>query len=138
MEKLPVQDTFKGPENWFTGDVYGTPIYSGSHPSRMSATLVRFTPGARTHWHHHPLGQCLHGTDGTGVVVTRDGTVLVITAGETIWTPPEEEHWHGAASGQMMAHLALPEVDDERESANWLEPVSDEEYARAMAIAKKQ
>ncbi len=76
MEKLPVKDTFKGPGSWFTGDVYGSPIYSGTDPSRMSATLVRFTPGARTHWHRHALGQCLHGTDGTGVVVTRDGTVI--------------------------------------------------------------
>ena len=46
MEKLPVKDTFKGPGSWFTGDVYGSPIYSGTDPSRMSATLVRFTPGA--------------------------------------------------------------------------------------------
>ncbi len=61
MEKLPVKDTFKGPGSWFTGDVYGSPIYSGTDPSRMSATLVRFTPGARTHWHRHALGQCLHG-----------------------------------------------------------------------------
>ena len=86
MEKLPVKDTFKGPGSWFTGDVYGSPIYSGTDPSRMSATLVRFTPGARTHWHRHALGQCLHGTDGTGVVVTRDGTVITITAGDTVWT----------------------------------------------------
>ncbi|MEI2774655.1 MAG: cupin domain-containing protein [Tetrasphaera sp.] len=135
MEKLPAKDTFKGPADWFTGDVYGSPIYSGTDPNRMTATLVRFTPGARTHWHRHPLGQCLHGTDGKGVVVARDGTVLVITAGETIWTPPEEEHWHGAVSGQMMAHLALLEVDDEGGSATWLEPVTDEEYAAAMAIA---
>lgn len=135
MQKLPVKDTFKGPESWFTGDVYGSPIYSGTDPSRMSATLVRFTPGARTHWHRHALGQCLHGTDGTGVVVTRDGTVITITAGDTVWTPGGEDHWHGALAGRMMGHLAMLESDGQTDPTTWLEPVDDAEYARAMSVA---
>lgn len=138
MEKLPVKDTFKGPGSWFTGDAYGSPIYSGTDPSRMSATLVRFTPGARTHWHRHALGQCLHGTDGTGVVVTRDGTVITITAGDTVWTPGGEDHWHGALEGRMMCHLAMLERDGETDPTTWLEPVDDAEYARAMSIAAVQ
>ena len=132
MEKVARQDTFKGPAEWFTGDVYGTPLFAGPDPSRMSATMVRFTPGARTHWHRHAVGQCLLSTDGAGVVVTRDGTVVAITAGDTVWTPPEEDHWHGAQAGQMMCHLALIEHDGSNPTA-WLEPVDDEEYARAMA-----
>ena len=129
MEKLPVKDTFKGPGSWFTGDVYGSPIYSGTDPSRMSATLVRFTPGARTHWHRHALGQCLHGTDGT---------VITITAGDTVWTPGGEDHWHGALEGRMMCHLAMLERDGETDPTTWLEPVDDAEYARAMSIAAVQ
>ena len=121
MEKLPVKDIFKGPGSWFTGDVYGSPIYSGTDPSRMSATLVRFTPGARTHWHRHALGQCLHGT-----------------AGDTVWTPGGEDHWHGALEGRMMCHLAMLERDGETDPTTWLEPVDDAEYARAMSIAAVQ
>ena len=42
----------------------------------MIVSLVRFTAGARTNWHSHAIGQTLHVTDGTGLVVTRDGTVI--------------------------------------------------------------
>jgi quercetin dioxygenase-like cupin family protein len=57
----------------FIGDVYVNPIYRGEDPSRMIVSLVRFTSGARTSWHSHAVGQTLHVTDGTGLVVTRDG-----------------------------------------------------------------
>jgi quercetin dioxygenase-like cupin family protein len=29
----------------------------------MTVALVRFTPGARTNWHSHAVGQTLHVTD---------------------------------------------------------------------------
>jgi hypothetical protein len=48
MELKPVRPTVKTPAQNFTGDVYMTPIYSGTGPSRMTVALVRFTPGART------------------------------------------------------------------------------------------
>ena len=47
MELHTPRPTAKGPDAWFSGDVYVTPIYSGRGPSRMTAVLVRFTPGAR-------------------------------------------------------------------------------------------
>lgn len=138
MEKLPINPTGKGPADWFTGDVYVDGIYSGQEPSRMTAAHVHFTPGARTHWHRHALGQTLYGTDGVGLVVTRDGTVIVIGPGETVWTPPQEEHWHGACQTNLMSHIALLESTGTAEATTtWLEPVDDEEYARANA-AKEQ
>ncbi|WP_199506447.1 hypothetical protein [Geodermatophilus sp. TF02-6] len=42
----------------------------------MTVALVRFTPGARTNWHRHAVGQTLHITDGVGLVGTRDGQVV--------------------------------------------------------------
>lgn len=33
----------------------------------MTVSLVRFTPGARTNWHRHAVGQTLHVTDGVGL-----------------------------------------------------------------------
>lgn len=97
----------------------------------MTVANVRFTPGARTNWHRHAVGQTLHGTDGVGLVVTRDGTVIRLTAGDTVWPPPEEEHWHGATDSTMMCHLAMLETTGEDDPTTWLEPVGDEEYARA-------
>ena len=65
MELKPVNPTVKTPAANFTGDVYMTPIYSGTEPSRMTVALVRFTPGARTNWHSHAVGQTLHVTEAS-------------------------------------------------------------------------
>jgi quercetin dioxygenase-like cupin family protein len=97
MELEPARPTAKGPTRTFTGDVYVDPIHQGEEPSRMTVSMVRFTPGAHTNWHSHALGQALHCTDGVGLVVTRDGTVIRLRPGDTVWTPPGQEHWHGAA-----------------------------------------
>ena len=72
------------------------------------------------------------------MVVTRDGTVITITAADTVWTPGGEDHWHGALEGRMMCHLAMLERDGETDPTTWLEPVDDAEYARAMSIAAGQ
>jgi hypothetical protein len=41
-----------------------------------SPLLLLFTPGARTNWHSHAVGQTLHVTDGIGLVQTRDGKTI--------------------------------------------------------------
>ena len=132
MELKPVNPTVKTPAQNFTGDVYMTPIYTGTAPSRMTVALVRFTPGARTHWHSHAVGQTLHVTEGVGMVGTRDGTVLRVRAGDTVICPPAEEHWHGAAADKFMSHLAMLEAEaDGANPTTWLEPVPDEHYQKA-------
>jgi quercetin dioxygenase-like cupin family protein len=127
-----VSPTAKGPAETFTGDVYVTPIYTGTEPSRMTVALVRFTPGARTNSHRHAVGQTLHVTDGVGLVGTRDGTVLRVRAGDTVVCPPDEEHWHGAAADTFMSHLAMLEaLPGHQDPTTWLAPVSDEQYQAA-------
>jgi hypothetical protein len=64
LELKTVNATVKTPARNFTGDVYMTPIYNGTGPSRMTVALVRFTPGAHTNWHSHAVGQTLHVTEG--------------------------------------------------------------------------
>jgi quercetin dioxygenase-like cupin family protein len=64
-------------------------------------------------------------------VVSRDGTVIRLTPGDTVWTLPGEEHWHGAGAGCMMSHLAMLEGTDDGDGTSWLEPVTDEEYLPA-------
>jgi quercetin dioxygenase-like cupin family protein len=132
MELQPVQPTVKTPASNFTGDVYMTPIYRGTEPSRMSISLVRFTPGAHTNWHRHAVGQTLHVTEGVGLVGTRDGSVVRVRAGDTVVCPPDEEHWHGATPDTFMAHLAMLEnLPDGGDPTTWLEPLPDEDYEQA-------
>jgi quercetin dioxygenase-like cupin family protein len=124
--------TVKNPPEWFTGDVWLDPIIAPHDADqRMSGGLVRFAPAARTAWHSHARGQYLRVTEGTALCGTRDGTVVEARPGETIYTPPGEEHWHGAAEDSFMQHLALLEgADDPRETTTWLEHVADEDYRR--------
>ena len=56
----------------------------------MTVALVRFTPGARTNWHSHAVGQTLHVTEGVGLVGTRDGKVLASAPGTPSYAPPGE------------------------------------------------
>ncbi len=131
MELITINTTSKTPAERFTGDVYLTMIKSPTPPSRLVAALVRFTPGARTNWHSHALGQTLHVTEGVGYVVNRDGQVITMRAGDTVWTPPGEEHWHGGTAGNFMCHLALLEAGTDGDGTTWLEPVSDADYQHA-------
>lgn len=134
MELVAQQPTDKAPTHWFTGDVWFDRLHAGQEPSRMNVNLVRFSPGARTHWHIHALGQTLHIVSGIALIGTRDGTVLEARPGETVSCPPGEEHWHGAAPDRFMEHIALWEVKrDGGAEVVWNEPVTDEQYARPRA-----
>jgi quercetin dioxygenase-like cupin family protein len=109
-----------------------TRVYNGTAPSRMTVALVRFTPGARTNWHSHAVGQTLHVTEGVGLVGTRDGQVVRARAGDTVVCPPGEEHWHGAAADTFMSHLALLESSEGgQDPTTWLEPVPSDQYEAA-------
>ncbi|MET1086137.1 MAG: cupin domain-containing protein [Arthrobacter sp.] len=105
----------------------------------MVVACVRFAPKARTAWHSHTNGQTLHITDGVALIGTRDGTVIRATPGQTIYTPPGEEHWHGAAPDRFMEHLAMFEHGDEPSaSAVWLEHVTDNDYNDAYTRSKEE
>lgn len=132
MQVIHISSTVKAPAESFDGDVYITPLKARDDESRLIATLVRFTPGARTHWHSHALGQALHCTEGEGLVVNRDGDVIRLRAGDTVWTPPGEEHWHGGTEGTFMCHVAMLVGDEDGDGATWLEPVTDADYRDAQ------
>ncbi|MGY3128796.1 quercetin dioxygenase-like cupin family protein [Agrococcus sp. UYP33] len=129
MQIQPQQPTVKNPPEWFTGDVWLDPVASPQQEGqRMSAGLVRFAPCARTAWHSHPGGQTLRVVEGVAWMQARGGEVVEVRAGQTVVTPPGEEHWHGAAPDSFMTHLALWETPDGEPSAIWGDHVSDEEY----------
>ena len=121
-------DTAAGPSDWFTGAVYIDAVAAGSGASRVSASNVHFTPGARTHWHTHPNGQTIFVLEGVGRCRRRGGPVEEIRAGDRVFFEPGEEHWHGAAPNRFMLHVAIAQADDEGSVVTWGEPVSDDEY----------
>jgi quercetin dioxygenase-like cupin family protein len=121
-------DTAAGPTDWFTGSVYIDAVAAPAEGTRLSASSVHFTPGARTHWHTHPNGQTIWVTEGLGLCQGRGGPIEVIRPGDRVFFAPGEDHWHGAAGTRFMTHIAMVEVDDEGKAATWGDPVSDEEY----------
>lgn len=113
----------------FAGDVWLDMIAVPHEDSQhLTVGLVRFAPAARTAWHSHEKGQYLHVIQGIGRFGTRDGNVVELHPGQTLYTPPGEEHWHGAAHGTFMEHLAMTENgDDPATTTTWREHVTDEQ-----------
>jgi quercetin dioxygenase-like cupin family protein len=126
MEVQPSTPANRGPADWFTGEVWINPVASGDQPSRLSLGSVHFTPGARTAWHTHSIGQTLYVTEGEGLVQARGEAVLSIRPGDVVNVAGGEWHWHGAAPRHLMTHLALSLGDTE-----WGNQVTDAEYAGA-------
>lgn len=127
IDALPAQE---GPEQFFTGTVQVRLLFGESAPSRMTCGCVTFDPSARSAWHTHPLGQTLIVTAGRGFVQSWGGPVREIKAGDVIWTPPGEKHWHGAAPNSSMTHIAMQESLDGK-NVDWMEKVTDAEYGKA-------
>jgi quercetin dioxygenase-like cupin family protein len=126
----PKQPTAKGPAEWFTGDVYIDGIARGEEPSHVRVSMVRFIPSARTAWHSHAVGQTLYVTEGKGLHQLRGGDIDEIRAGDVVYTPADEWHWHGATPDHFMTPLSLTEAvpGDQRPEAEWGQHVTDDEY----------
>lgn len=121
------QKTVAGPAANFTGDVQVAPLWPASPQIQASGAYVTFAPGARSAWHIHPSGQRLVVVAGTGLVQEWGKPVQELHPGDTVWCPPGVRHWHGAAPGTSMTHLAVTGMADGK-GVQWLEKVSDEAY----------
>ncbi|GGL64926.1 (R)-mandelonitrile lyase [Wenxinia marina] len=130
MEHHPrgARPTTDGSADYFTGAVRITPVIEAPDPARVRAAVVEFQPGARTHWHTHPLGQTLHVLSGRGRVQREGGEVVEIATGDTVWFAPDERHWHGAAPDSAMVHLAIQEAENGK-AVDWAEAVEEAHYA---------
>jgi quercetin dioxygenase-like cupin family protein len=130
VDVRPEQPSIKGPPDTFTGEVWIDPITVGAEPSRVRVNAVHFSPGARTAWHSHALGQTLFVTEGRGLVQSRGEAIADIGAGDIVRTPAHEWHWHGATPDQAMTHLSITEgVGDSPEpESEWGAHVTDDEY----------
>jgi quercetin dioxygenase-like cupin family protein len=129
IKKVGTQASQKGPAEWFTGAVRIDPLSQAAEPGRVSCAAVTFEPGARTAWHTHPLGQTLVVTAGCGWTQRDGGEVQEIRAGDVVWIPAQEKHWHGATATTGMTHIAIQEMLNGK-AADWLEHVSEEQYKK--------
>jgi 4-carboxymuconolactone decarboxylase len=118
------------PAQHFTGSVKVEMLHTPSGTQRASAGSVSFSPGARTAWHSHPLGQTLVVTAGVGRVQRWGGPVEEIRTGDVIRIAPGVKHWHGAARGSAMTHIAITEALDGK-TADWQELVTDAQVGDA-------
>lgn len=64
---------------------------------------------------------------GCGRVQCWDQPIQEIRAGDVVWIPAGEKHWHGAAPTTALTHSAIHEHLDGK-NADWLEQVSDAQY----------
>lgn len=115
---------------YFIGDSFlkaATTPASGVHLSN-----VTFAPGCRNNWHiHHAKkggGQLLLCIAGEGWYQEEGKPAVSLVPGSVIEIPEGVKHWHGAKADSWFSHLAM-ELPGEECSNEWLEPVTDEEYA---------
>ncbi len=121
------QQSIKGPEAYFTGEVRVDMLFPGNETAHYSGAYVTFQPGARTAWHLHPAGQHMVVTSGVALTGTRDGKIIEFNVGDAVWCPPNIDHWHGATPDEQMTHLVITgSLDDQ--NVVWKEKVSDAEY----------
>jgi len=129
VHKANARPTRKAPADNFTGEVFQDEVLVGKAPSRMRATNVTFSPGARTAWHQHPVGQTLWAVAGVGRVQCEGGPIVELQPGDTAVIPPNTRHWHGAAPDRIFTHLAMSETAPDGGGTEWFEKVQDGDYA---------
>lgn len=105
----------------FTGTVH--PFLTLPPTDGVVINTVNFTPGARTFWHSHENGQILIVIAGRGLIQAGGDRVQVLRTGDTVWSPPGEAHWHGAAPNSYLVHTAIS-----LGTTNWAEAVTEANY----------
>ncbi|MGB4060063.1 MAG: carboxymuconolactone decarboxylase family protein [Burkholderiaceae bacterium] len=118
----------------FSGEATVDMLHTPTAPARVSVGSVTFSPGVRTAWHTHPLGQTLLVTAGAGLVQRWGGPVVEMRVGDVVHIPPQVKHWHGAAPGSAMTHLAISEAQDGN-TVTWLEPAAPAPVAQSPSAA---
>jgi quercetin dioxygenase-like cupin family protein len=68
---------------------------------------VFFQPGHRTDWHYHSKGQFLYVTSGEGRVANDKGQCATICAGDWVYIPAGERHWHGAGPDNFFQNFVI-------------------------------
>lgn len=125
---FPVGEPNSAYAQYFTGNSYLATVSTDQIPF----SNVTFEPGCRNNWHIHHAdnggGQMLVCVAGRGWYQEEGKPAVELHPGDVVNIPANVKHWHGAAADSWFAHLAFS-VPGENCSNEWLEPVTDEEYA---------
>ena len=122
---------------YFIGESYLNPLTDFKN-GEFPLFNVTFEPGCRNNWHIHHAeaggGQVLVCIAGEGWYQEEGKAPQELVPGAVVVIPAGVKHWHGAKADSWFSHIAI-EVPGEGCSNEWLDPVSDEEYAE---LAKRK
>ena len=91
----------------------------------LSVARRKFEAGARSAWHSHDNGQLLYVESGRARTQKRGQPMREMGPGESDYTGPRVEHWHGAAPNQEFIQVNVGFSGETR----WLQKTTDDEYA---------
>lgn len=116
---------------YFTGNSYLNPL-TDPQTNPLFMANVTFEPACRNNWHIHKAtkggGQILICTAGKGWYQEAGKEAQSLKPGDIVTIPANVKHWHGAQKDSWFSHIAI-EVPGENTKNEWLEPVTDEEFA---------
>lgn len=118
----------KGDAARFTGDVHIRYGPSAAEMVGRGVVVVSFQPGARTFWHSHPGGQFLYVLHGKGRVRSKGEVGTEPVAGDILYVPPDEVHFHGGSPHAPMVHFAF----NGGGPPSWGAEVTDDEYGEGF------
>jgi len=107
-----------------TDDPRFTGVSTRMEPTNLSVSRRRFEAGARSAWHHHDHGQLLYVEEGRARTQKRGQPLREMGPGDSDYTAPSVEHWHGAARDEPFVQVNVGFGS----GITWLEKVTDEEY----------
>jgi len=123
-EKLP--ELFS---KYFTGQAWLHMLVDRDNEWNCPIGNVTFEPACINSWHKHPGGQILLVTEGRGWYQEWGKEARELHPGDVVMIPSNIKHWHGASKDSRLVHLSI-ETNAQAGNAEWLEPVSDEDYQK--------
>ena len=104
------------------------PLFTGRSEAldteRVRISRRWFEAGARSAWHSHAGGQLLFVEEGRARTQKRGAAMRELGQGESDYTGPNVEHWHGAVPDMEFTQVAVAFGG----ATQWLEHVTDDEY----------
>jgi len=112
-------------QNQANDDPRFTGLSSSMDAEGLGVSRRRFEAGARSAWHSHTFGQLLFVEDGRARTQKRGQAMREMGPGESDYTGPDVEHWHGAAPGEHFIQIGVGFGS----GIEWLDRTTDDEYA---------
>lgn len=115
---------------YFSGAAWLKMLVTPDADTNCSIGDVIFEAGVRNKWHTHPSNQILIVTEGVGYYKEEGSPRREIGIGDVVNILAGVKHWHGATPNGRFSHYAI-NINTEKGMAEWLEPVTDEQYNSA-------